>query len=579
MSTASRINTGYNDWFPVPNRLPNAPDGFSWEPGPRGLYDPGGLQGLKAGDFGITLPTAPSTYPSRAGGRVRTFFDDFYNRIYIEPARIDFGAISGRVTANVNVWNAYHRDPVSLLSVGYQATDGLGIGGAEFPVDFAPLAYRTFQVYALPAGPAVIDSDINWHFDLPWTYPLRVTGNRSKPWLFEPSWPPTGQTYRVTYSFKTEIIASHSGKEQRIALRTSPRKAVAYQCLLSGDMLRAFKDLMWQWQHRAFVLPELTRSVDTSEPQLPGTAEMVLAEVPSWLVPDAPVLVMHAGFNDLRTVASVDGGLVTFKTNATSTWPAGTRIYPALQGHVAPELRAARQTNAVAQLDLQFEVTPLSEPVIPVPAATHTFNGRELFLKRPNWAQAVDVQQGHESTTLDYDRGPVARFTPIEFGYEARKATYLNRNRAEAVEIIDFFGRMRGRQGEFYMPTWEYDFQPKGTAQALSMSLRVEGVTLAGSYGDSTVQKAVFVLMNDGTLITRQVQQITVVSDSQGEDSLITVDAPWDQVIDTNTVVMCGWMPVWRFMSDNLVVEWVTDTVAQVSLNMVTLEDLPPESP
>lgn len=574
MSTASRINTGYNDWFSVPNRLPNAPDGFSWEPGPRGLYDPGEPQRLKAGDLDITLPTEPSTYPNKPAGRVRTFFEDYYNRIYIEPAQIDYGAITSDSTVNVQVWNAFYGQPVTLTQIQYAEVAGLRVEGQLLPLTLPPLGLTQYQVTALAQGPAQLNEIILWEFDLPWTFNLPVMGNRAKAWAFQPHWPPTGKTYQITYAFKTEILSSHSGKEQRIAQRTSPRKSFEHQVLLTHDTLRRFKDMTRYGQHHAFMLPELTRFVDAVATQAEGTPEMLLPEIPYWVLPGASLWVAYLDRVEVRVVAEIEDNTVRFRTSATESWPVGTRVYPALTGYVASELSAPRQTNAVARLDMRFEVLPLSEPVTAVPAATETFYGRELFLKRANWANPVNMQVGHDVQDLDYDRGPIARFTPIAFGYETHRAVYLNRNAQEAEDLVNFFRRMRGQQGEFYMPTWEYDFIPAGTVSALSTGMLVADEDFAVSYRDSTVYRAMFVMMNDGELIFRKVLQVEPVENG----SLILIDEPWGREFTASDIVMCGWMPVWRLASDNLVVEWVTNSVAQVTLNMVTLEDLPAET-
>ena len=566
------------EWFAVPNLAAGAPDGSDWATGPRGLYDTSPTANGEAGALTVQLPTSPQPYAAKPGARQASYFDDFYNRIHVTPPRIDFGAVSDRAQAAIRVWSAYYDRSTQLTGVAYPAAEGLELRGPPTPVTFGPLAIKTFTLTATQEGPAVIDEELIWTFDIPWSFTLPVTGNRSKAWLFEPSWPPSGQTYQITYSFLTEVIVSRSGREQRIANRSSPRRSVAYQCLLAHDKLREFKDLMWHWQHRAFVLPELTRFIDSQLAQEIDTASMTFAQVPSWMVPGATVWVAFQGFTELRTVDHVEGNAVVFRNEATAVWPAGTRAYPALTGNMASTMSAPSQTNAVAQLDLRFDVTPLSEPRISPPLPERTFNGRELFLKKPNWAQAVNSEVSHEVQTLDYGRGPVARFAPVKYGYEVRQATYLNRNAAEAEEIREFFYRLKGRQGEFYMPTWEYDFVPKTAAPAGTYGLRIAGTTFAGQYGESTVHKAVFVLMHDGSLVLRKVLSVAAVSDSSGEDSLIQVEEAWDREISVDKIVMCGWMPAWRMVSDNLTVEWLTNSVAQVTLNMMTLEDLPAET-
>lgn len=572
MTTASRINTGYNDWFLIPGRLPNAPEGLHWEPGARGLYDPG--VSLTAGALTVSLPTDPPIYDNRPASRVRTFFEDYYNRIYIQPALIDYGSITGASTVNVQVWNAYYGQSVTLDQVLYDEVAGLRVEGELLPYTLPPLQLTTYQVTALAMGPAQLSETIVWQFDLPWSFDLPVLGSRAKAWAFQPHWPPTGKTYQISYSFKTEILTSHNGKEQRIAQRTSPRKSLEHQVLLTHDTLRQYKDMTRHGQHLAFMLPELTRFTFSAAYQSIDSPDMQLEEIPYWVLPGASLWVAYLGNVEVRVVSEITDNIVRFRSAAKASWPAGTRVYPALTGYLASELSAPRQTNAVAQLALRFDVMPLSEPVTEVPAATDLFYGRELFLKRANWANPVNRASGHAVEELDYDRGPNSRFYPVPFGYETHRAVYLNRNAQEAEDMLNFFRRMRGQQGEFYMPTWEYDFIPSGVTSAQSTGMLIDDQGFATDYQDSTVYRAMFVMMNDGELILRKVLQVEQVENG----SIIVIDEPWGREFTANDIVMCGWMPVWRLASDTLVIEWVTNSVAQITLNMTTLEDLPAET-
>lgn len=572
MPQGARISSGYNDWFVVPGQLANAPNGFSWKVGPRSLYDP--VTWVRGGDFTSGQPADPPVHPGLLGSRIRSFFDDYYNRIYVSPTQIDYGAITGDSPVNVRVWNAYYQRSVTLESLEYNSAAGLRVTGEEPPNTISPLGLVQYQVTALAQGPAQINEFVTWVFDTPWVFDMQVRGARAKAWEFAPSWPPTGRTYRVNYEFSTEIITSHSGKQQRIARRIFPRKSLEHQVLLYHDTFRRFKDMTRFGQHHTFLLPELPRFVESIARQPSGTSTMRLSSIPDWVQPDVTLWVTANGVVDVRIVESVDGDIVTFRTAALQTWPIGARVHPALSGNLATELSAPRVTNAVARLDLRFEVTPLSEPVTPVPAPDRVFNGREVFLKRPNWANPVNMRVGHETEILDFGKGPVSRFNPVEFGYETYQAVFLNRTAEEAEAMLDFFRRMRGQQGEFYMPTWEYDIVPAERVSALSFGIYVDDQDFATNYKDSTVYRAVFVLMNSGALILRQVANIEATETG----ALLTVTESWGVDFSAADIVMCGWMPVWRLASDSLTIEWMTNSVAQVTLNMVTLEDLPPET-
>lgn len=504
------------------------------------------------------------------GSRIHTFFEDFYNRIHVEPLQIDFGFIGDDISTGVSIWNAFYDKPVTLEGITYNPAAGLDVTGLPYRV-MPPLSSAAYSVTAATAsGMVTLDEDIQWDFGVDGVSTTPVSGIRARKWVLEPNWPPSGNSYQVSYAFRTQVITSHSGREQRLAMRSSPRKSLEFEILVNKDNYRAFKDLSRAEHHKGLLVPEATRFVTTTEEQTGGTV-LELPYVPNWIKAGVTVWLQYFSASEVHKVKSVAGNLVTFATLNAAIWPVGTKVHPLLVGYLASELSASKRTNDVATVPVRFDVSPLSEPVIPVPPPATMFNGREVFLKKPNWANSVEGRFGRDVEVLDYDRGPVARFYPVQFGYERQKATYLNKNSAEAQELVDFFYRMRGQQGEFYMPTWEYDFRPEGVVQAVSSGMTVADVDFAEEFRTSTVYRAMFVALADGSVLLRKVTQITPTSTG----SVISVDSPWGVTFTADSILMCGWLPVRRLVSDTLVVEWVTNTVAEVTLNMTTLEDLP----
>jgi hypothetical protein len=565
MAVGGFLSSGFNDWFPQPG---SEPLGLDWDYGPLVLTD---SAAAISGPFADSRPMGSNSYSPTAASRSFSYFDDYYNRMHFVPLRFDFGAITSTLTTDIVVWNAYLYDTVTLSDIGIDSSVGLSVD-PDAPLVFNPLQSRSFTLEANVNGSATVDTQIAWQFDIPFTYNFQVTGTRVKEWPLEPNW---SQPYRIIHSFRTEILRSRSGKEQRIALRTSPRKSLEYQSLAQGTKFNAVKDLLWSWQDKSFVLPELVRYVTTTTDLAPGADTLLVDSATDWITDGTTVLLSYAGVTELRVVNSVTGTSITFKTVSGKSWPTGSRMYAALTGYMGGSMQVDRLTNNLVSVGTKFEVTPLSEAWVEPPAAAQTYNGRELFLKKPNWSKEVGSTAQHEVDELDFDRGAVYRYSPVAFGTEVRRALYLNRNANEATDLLNFFKRMRGRQGEFYMPTWEYDFAPKVQAEAASASMKVEGGDFATAYGSSTVHKAMFVMLASGTLLLRKVMSVEQVVADGVTDSLITVDSNWGVAFNQDTIVMCGWMPVWRLASDDLTVEWLTNTVAQVQMTMSTLEDLP----
>lgn len=571
MPAGARISVSYNEFFQLPGVTLS---GLEVPDGPRSLFDTAG--GELGGSFDAELPLPLLPYAPAGAGLVSTFFDDYYNRIHIIPLEIDFGTLVIETQRQVSVWNAYLSGVTTLESVSFSAPAGITVLGFDAPVDFQPLELKSGVVNASMSGPASIDMTVFWTFNTGDVEKLGVFGSRAKFLPLKPNWS-SSQGYRVQYEFKTEIIESRSGREQRIALRSQPRQSLNYQSMVRADQFRAIKGLLWQWHPYAFVQPDFAAYIDLDVPMEAGDTAFVPAVAVSWMVAGQSLLFVNGTDQEIRRIGSVDVDGVNLRPDSNRAWPADTRVYLALAGNLPNEVTLNHPTNDIAELGVSFEVTPGSLQRLPPPAAPLTFNGRELFLLKPNWGRPVSRPRIHPVEIIDFDRGLTSRFVPIKFGTMAHRANYLGRNQAGATQLIDFFRRMRGRQGEFYMPTWEKDFVLKEPSSSGSQTLMVEGFDFYSQYVGSTVMKVVYVMLLDGTVLTRVVSGMTLVND--GADTLISVTGAWGTTISEATTVLTGWLPVWRLSSDNLTVDWRTDSVAEIQLTMETIEDLPVETP
>jgi hypothetical protein len=383
-----------------------------------------------------------------------------------------------------------------------------------------------------------------------------------------PNW---SDSYVVELSFKTDIKSSRSGREQRRATRDEPRKKLEFSVNATRTRFGSFNRLLERWMDRPIILPELPRRVRLEAPLLGGNVVAFLAETaPDWIIDGGQVVLVYKGYYETRTVDAIAGDEVTFVEFTDMDWPIGTTVHPALSGLLSESQSSQRHTNQAATANVEFDVIPGSEPERTIPAAAETFNGRETFMTKFNWATLPSVAVVSERETIDYDVGPIEVFTPIAFRMRTVKAAFLGRTFAEAEAMQNFFERMKGRRGEFYMPTWEPDIQIFGTAASGTNTLMVEGTEFARDFADSTIHKAICVFMQDGTTIYRLVTAIAEV----GDDSRITVTGNWSTDLTADNVRMISWFLVCRHATDTLQIEWLTNSVAQYQLSILALEAL-----
>lgn len=383
------------------------------------------------------------------------------------------------------------------------------------------------------------------------------------------------QPYVMSREYRTEVISSRAGKEQRRALRQTPRMRVEYLTGVTGDCLRDFDRSMVTAQREQLSIPDRVRSV-TLDAGLDGGATAVnLNPVPSWVEQSANLLLVSKSRVAARTVASVAGSTVTFSESETASWPPGTRLHPALQGYLEATIKAPLMSlrRGIVDVSVVFEVDPGSSPAEDIGSASVAFSDREVFLTKPTRLTQITLDRVQESAAkIDFGMGRVTRFFPVGFATRVWGGNYVGCDFDHADAIRQFFDRMKGRRGEFHMPTWQRDMVPVSGVTAAGTTLIVEGDF--GPYTDDTVFKAIGLRKTDGTWLLRR---ITAIAPSGGTNSQLTVDSAWGETVALADIDMVSWLPVWRFASDILSMSWPRENAAEMQLSFQIIEDVAPE--
>jgi hypothetical protein len=380
-------------------------------------------------------------------------------------------------------------------------------------------------------------------------------------------------TYDVTREYRTEILVSRNGKEQRRALRQTPRKRIEYLSALCDDNTRAFDRAMVTAQRMPLAIPERVRFVEFDDGLPPGFSALTIDPVPSWIFEGA-TLILDSGFRTaFRTVDDITGTTVSFEETDVEAWPAPTRLSPSLTGYLDPSIPAplTSRTHNVVEASITFHVDPGSEPIEDPGTAAATLAGREVFLVTPNrWAEIGNDRVQEAAAAVDFGFGRVRRFFPINWSTRLFEAMYTACDFEHADQIRAFFDRMKGRQHEFYMPTWQPDLVATGGFSSGGTSLIVEGSETDTVYSGSNIWNAIGVKKTDGSWLTRSVTAINPSDDN----SMLTVTPAWSETVPLDGIDFVSWLPVWRFASDAMTMSWPREDIAEIKLSMQMIENL-----
>lgn len=383
---------------------------------------------------------------------------------------------------------------------------------------------------------------------------------------FLPIAPNWTSTVSAVYEFKTNVFSADDGTEQRWSMRSSPRRSLRFDSLLLAPRWQEMDGILRRptagWHTVADVTrPDAPALTGSPYPAEAGTLTVSVDAVPAWLAAGAVVAVLHGYAIEPLVVASVSGTNVVFSTPLSRSFASGCRIVPVVPVELGGEPQLTAMTDSAATVSWALNVQPGSEqPDYGVAPAT--YDGRELWTQKPNWAVTPQFNYLQPIEKVDMGYGVVGRYAPVVIGGRVSQATYLQRSRADVAEIVAFFGRCRGRRGEFYAPTWLNDMMPTEDIVAGSTTIRVTAPKLSQLHPDRNVYRDVYIETRSAGVLIRRVVEMT--GGLTGSRITFTQSLP---SLALGDVLAMHWLPLCRHASDALTVEWITDGIANVVLS------------
>jgi hypothetical protein len=360
--------------------------------------------------------------------------------------------------------------------------------------------------------------------------------------------------YVVTRSYKTDVIPHRDGSEQRIALRQTARKEIEYRSAFKLPCVRDL-DLELDTAQRTNVrIPERTRFVRLTTGVGSGGTVLPVDSVPAWIDEGFELVLMSGSVQELVVVESIAANNITLADPVVNNYVTGVRVHPALRGYLRPELSTELYTRnrqrSPLSISVRFDVDPGLEALENLGVAAAEFEGLEVFLTKPNHWIPIDITREQFRESIDYGYGRTQMFHPVQHGVRIWQGTYTGCNPAADDSLRAFFDRMRGQQGEFWMPTFQPDMVPTVQANLGTSELEVNGSDVAETYVDSPTHQVIAVKVGS----TWYYNRVTNIVDNFGTSTL-AVETAWPVNIPI-TAQVC-WLLLWRLGSDNMTTEYV----------------------
>lgn len=375
---------------------------------------------------------------------------------------------------------------------------------------------------------------------------------------FRPNW---SRPLVERLEWLTDVQESKNASEERISLRSFPRRSLEFDLWLKGQAQGRLDALLWGNMGRRYVVPIWTDRQNLDAPLAAGAEAIPVTTAGYDYTPSGlAVLWVDDATYEVVTVDTVAADEITLVTPTSDSWPAGTRVYPARYGRLPEKVSLVRPSATVVQASLRFDLENGPSPVIP--GAT-TYLGIEVDLRSPNWEQAIDTSYDRKLETLDYSLGPVFVDDLSNWQRITRTHRYLLDSRSDIAEYRGWLHAREGRANAFWQPQRQQDLIQDASISAASAVLRVRSLNYTSNYNLAAGRQDLAIYhVPSGQWYLRRILSVSPVF---GDREDVTLDDPLGINADPGDLRIF-WLTLSRLDADGVEIAWHSDTVAVSAL-------------
>jgi len=505
------------------------------------------------------LPVSPEPQSVINGMFAPSFRNDYYYRIHITPASIDLGNVISQKIIQVEAWNAYFTANL-LSSIDTNAGTGISFTGPQpEPTSFNALESRIYTLAVDVAGPPIINTiyTLNFAAESP---QLVVVGRRVILLFAGINWD-NGVLER--YSFLTDIITSWDGSEQRMKLRSTPRREIEAHLQVFGlDFVRKLQSTLFGWQSRSYLIPYWPDYYLLST-ELPA-GSTVIPNIPTndseFIAGGVALLLNTIDHNESVQLLAVQPNQLILDLPTQQTWPAGTRIYSAKFARIASKQTVTRPTRHMLDMQAKFIVTDNSG--LTEAEGTTLYKGYPVLLDIPNEVEVLSEDWLRPLLEFDSDIINPVVDDPIGYTTIVRRMDWLMKSRKERADFRKWLYARAGRWKPFWMPSWNEDFKLASLLAGTDTKLVVEFAFYKRFVPATPLRDALMIELFNGTRIFKNILSIDEISEIEEN---VFMDSPVGFDIQPQEVRCISYLNLSRLDSDTVEIFHETDTISRVS--------------
>ena len=452
----------------------------------------------------------------QAGGWGDVFFDN----VFVSPAVIDAGLITGDESYEFSIWHSYSTS-LALLGVTEFGGDSVELTGTK---SGSVNAFESTK-YLVSLNQTNSDTSYRAAFDFgpAGSYDFNLTASQAIVIHFPIDW---SMQPELRHSYLTEVIESWNGAEQRISLRDQPRLSATYQYGLTDADQYLFGNLIGNFSGQ-YLVPIWPMQSELAEPVVRFDSKAVVSVLNAWVVPGCRVMLSDGDAWEICLVASIAGQEVVFRDLVKKNYRSGARLVPVSQAWINEDVSSVAHGMNVEVTGASFDFDEV-ELLRPAPGDDFAiFNRKRVLDIRPDRSKDCTIQYKRLRETLDPAIGRRYIYDRVQGAVKYLQFSWRFFDQLARKRFDDFAELERGAQGEFYVESPLVAMLLAKDIEAPTLEITVAQANYKNLLKSNTFAPAVALRLYNGTVLYRNVESVI-----QGQDNteVVTLQEPVNNI-------------------------------------------------
>ena len=501
-----------------------------------------------AGVFEVTEDSVRGSYADHGGYEAAGPGQFWFEHVHSVPLSMALGNIVTTVTRQVEIYNAFHRAARELQTVENNVGGGTTLLGVPVvPYDIAAQHSLFVELRVATSGPPTINGTLVFTLDSG-VLVIPVTGSRVVMFPYPPESPIDEEL-----EWKTTVLSSTDGREQRVALRRCPRQSFNLNFAVEDDHVRrTLQSLVFGWLAGVFGIPvwfearrltvdaaadDLVIQVDTRHADFrDGGLAIVWYDEETW---------------DALEIASHTDSALTFSSPLTQPFAAATSwVMPLRTALADPQISGTRHPVGLDVFPMTFRVLDNDAPATADDSAFPTYDGRVL-LNGPNFMGGSTAPRGTSMKVGRHDNetGAPAQFSDWQAPQGVSQKGFFTTTEQGRWEVRQLLHALRGPQAAFYLPTFYHDLVAAGPLSSGSSNMDIENIGYTRYINGQAPHNHIWVELLSGVEYCKEIVSSIVLDD---DVERLTLSDAWPTTIQISEIRRISYLPLSRIAEDTV---------------------------